>query len=91
MVSASLVDLLGKSVLILLRDGRKLIGDLLSFDQYSNIVVSNTAERKVIGGKYFDEPLGLYVIRGENVVLIGDQVRQRCGSFARWRSHPGAL
>lgn len=48
-----------------------------SFDQYSNIVLSNTSERKVLGSSYYDEPLGLYVIRGENVVLLGDQVRER--------------
>ena len=48
-----------------------------SFDQYSNIVLSNTSERKVLGSSYYDEPLGLYVIRGENVVLLGDQVRHR--------------
>ena len=72
-----MVDLLGKQILVLLRDGRSLIGELLSFDQYSNIVVSNASERKVLGNVYYDEPLGLYVIRGENVVLLGDQQPSR--------------
>jgi len=45
-----------------------------SFDQYSNIVVSNAVERKVIGSVYYDDPIGLHIIRGENVVLLGDQV-----------------
>ncbi|KAF5184541.1 Sm-like protein lsm1b [Thalictrum thalictroides] len=38
-----------EKLLVLLRDGRKLMGILRSFDQF-----------------------GLYVIRGENVVLIGE-------------------
>ena len=54
-----------------------------SFDQYSNIVLSNTSERKVLGSSYYDEPLGLYVIRGENIVLLGDQVRQDEGETGR--------
>jgi len=86
-VSASLVDLLGKQTLVLLRDGRKLIGELLSFDQYSNIVLSGTVERKYVAASaepnapmhYFDAPLGLYIIRGENVVLLGDQSAARAG------------
>jgi len=33
-VSASLVDMLGKQILVLLRDGRKIIGELLSEHTY---------------------------------------------------------
>lgn len=65
-----------------LRDGRKILGELLSFDQYSNIVVNGARERKMIGLNYYDESLGLYIIRGENVVLIGDQHPSRLSKYS---------
>lgn len=38
----------------------------------ANIVLEGACERVIAG--YTDIPLGLYVIRGEHVVLIGDLV-----------------
>ncbi|KAI3777923.1 hypothetical protein L1987_47726 [Smallanthus sonchifolius] len=57
---------LDKKLLVLLRDGRKLLGILRSFDQFG------AYERVIVSDLYCDIPLGLYVIRGENVVLIGE-------------------
>ncbi|KAF5956460.1 hypothetical protein HYC85_003685 [Camellia sinensis] len=62
----------GKKLLVLLRDGRKLLGILRSFDQFANVVLEGACERVIVGDLYSDIPLGLYVIRGENVVLIGE-------------------
>ncbi|MBA0836505.1 hypothetical protein Goarm_008715, partial [Gossypium armourianum] len=59
-------------LLVLLRDGRKLMGTLRSFDQFANAVLEGACERVIVGDLYCDIPLGLYVIRGENVVLIGE-------------------
>ncbi|KAL3618204.1 Sm-like protein lsm1b [Castilleja foliolosa] len=59
-------------LLVLLRDGRKLMGMLRSFDQFANAVLESACERVIVGDLYCDIPLGLYVIRGENVVLIGE-------------------
>mmetsp|Transcript_25516 Transcript_25516/g.78514 ORF Transcript_25516/g.78514 Transcript_25516/m.78514 type:complete len:126 (-) Transcript_25516:44-421(-) len=74
---ASLVDQLDKKVLILLRDGRHLVGIMRSFDQFSNVVLEETFERRVVvsesgGAHYGDIPLGLYVVRGDAVVLLGE-------------------
>ena len=55
-----------------LRDGRKIIGFLRSFDQFANLVLDTTIERIVVGSLYAEVPLGLYVVRGENVVLLGE-------------------
>ncbi|KAK4790966.1 hypothetical protein SAY86_031379 [Trapa natans] len=41
-------------------------------DSESNAVIEGACERVIVGGSYCDIPLGLYVIRGENVVLIGE-------------------
>ncbi|XP_016496756.1 sm-like protein LSM1B isoform X4 [Nicotiana tabacum] len=74
--SSSLASYLDRKILILLRDGRKLLGTLRSFDQYANIVLEGTSERVMVGNLYCDIPLGLYVIRGENVVLIGERAEK---------------
>jgi len=68
---AALVEELDKKQLILLRDGRKYIGFLRSFDQFANLVLEDAYERIIVGEQYGDIPLGLYIIRGENVVLLG--------------------
>ncbi|KAK6941272.1 LSM domain, eukaryotic/archaea-type [Dillenia turbinata] len=70
--STSLATYLDKKLLVLLRDGRKLLGILRSFDQFANVVLEGACERVIVGDLYCDIRLGLYVIRGENVVLIGE-------------------
>ncbi|KAL0719495.1 hypothetical protein Bca4012_068819 [Brassica carinata] len=47
------------------------MGTLCSFDQFANAVLEGAWERVIVGEQYCDIPLGLYVIRGENVVLVG--------------------
>ena len=49
-----------------------IVGTLRSFDQFANIVLENAVERMIVGTHYSDVPLGLYIVRGENVVLMGD-------------------
>jgi hypothetical protein len=41
----------------------------------ANVVLEQAIERIMVGELYCDLPLGLYIIRGENVVLIGELVR----------------
>ncbi|KAL9251463.1 Sm-like protein [Drosera capensis] len=71
-LSTSLATYLDRKLLILLRDGRKIFGILRSFDQFANVVLEAAFERVIVGVNYCDIPLGLYIIRGENVVLIGE-------------------
>mmetsp|Transcript_2331 Transcript_2331/g.3578 ORF Transcript_2331/g.3578 Transcript_2331/m.3578 type:complete len:221 (+) Transcript_2331:208-870(+) len=78
--SASLVEQLDRRIMIVLRDGRHLVGVLRSFDQFSNMVLEDTSERRVLhlkkGGDticyYTDIQLGLYLIRGDSMVLLGE-------------------
>lgn len=70
--ATSLADNLDKKLLVILRDGRKLIGILRSFDHFANVVLEKAVERIIVGELFCDRPLGLYIIRGENVVLIGE-------------------
>jgi len=70
--TASLAEELDKRMLVQLRDGRKIIGLLRSFDQFANVVLEEAVERIIYEKQFADVPLGLYVIRGENVVLLGE-------------------
>lgn len=73
--------------MVMLRDGRTLIAYLRSLDQFGrkdkfspdrvlfiigNLVLHQAFERICVGRQYADIPRGLFVIRGENVLLIGE-------------------
>ena len=60
--------------MVLLRDGRTLIGYLRSVDQFANLVLHRTIERIHVGKQYGDIPRGVFIVRGENVVLLGEIV-----------------
>ncbi|KAL8567968.1 SM-like, degradation of cytoplasmic mRNAs and positively regulates transcription initiation [Nucella lapillus] len=70
--TASLVEEIDKKLLVVLRDGRTLIGYLRSIDQFANLVLHRTIERIHVGKKYGDIPRGIFIVRGENVVLLGE-------------------
>ncbi|KAF8591876.1 Sm-like ribonucleoprotein [Ramaria rubella] len=70
--SGSLVDCVDKKMLVVLRDGRKLLGVLRSYDQFANLVLEDTVERVHHGAAYAEVRQGVFLIRGENVVLLGE-------------------
>ncbi|KAI8378024.1 uncharacterized protein BYT42DRAFT_572461 [Radiomyces spectabilis] len=78
--STGLIDSVDKKLMVVLRDGRKLIGILRSFDQFANLVLQDTIERIYVGNCYGDIPRGIFLIRGENVVLLGeiDAEKEEC-------------
>lgn len=72
-----------EKLMVVLRDGRKLIGVLRSWDQFANIVLQQTTERIFAPradnhdaqqpyGYYADIPHGIFLVRGENVLLLGE-------------------
>lgn len=70
--TASLLEELDKRLLVVLRDGRTLIGYLRSVDQFANLVLHRCIERIHVGREYGDIQRGVFVVRGENVVLLGE-------------------
>ncbi|KAI8925121.1 mRNA decapping complex subunit [Entophlyctis helioformis] len=70
--SASLVDCVDKRLLVTLRDGRHLFGWLRTYDQFANLVLHDTVERTFVNGTYGDVFRGIFLVRGENVVLLGE-------------------
>ncbi|KAK3902954.1 hypothetical protein C8A05DRAFT_15048 [Staphylotrichum tortipilum] len=79
--AAQLLDLTDKKLMLALRDGRKLVGILRSWDQFANLVLQSTRERIFVPpgtapnqtrGLYADVDRGLFLVRGENVLLLGE-------------------
>ncbi|KAE8349507.1 hypothetical protein BDV28DRAFT_141074 [Aspergillus coremiiformis] len=70
--AAQLLDLTDKKLVLVLRDGRKLIGVLRSWDQFANLVLQDTIERIYSGNLYAEIPRGIFLVRGENVLLLGE-------------------
>ena len=62
-------------MLVITVDGRTLVGTLLTHDQVTNIVLSDTIER-IIRPTDDPEPSsetshGLYLVRGDNITMLG--------------------
>uniref|UniRef100_A0A914E0R7 U6 snRNA-associated Sm-like protein LSm1 n=1 Tax=Acrobeloides nanus TaxID=290746 RepID=A0A914E0R7_9BILA len=74
----SLLEQIDKKLMVMLRDGKTLIGYLRTIDQFANLVLHETLERIHVDKFYGDIPRGIFLIRGENVVLAGevDETRQ---------------
>ncbi|KAK3387037.1 hypothetical protein B0H63DRAFT_146889 [Podospora didyma] len=78
--AAQLLDLTDKKLMVALRDGRKLVGILRSWDQFANLVLQSTKERIFVPpgsgpngrGLYADVDQGIFLVRGENVLLLGE-------------------
>eukprot|EP01100_Stratorugosa_tubuloviscum_P013880 TRINITY_DN714_c0_g1_i2.p1 TRINITY_DN714_c0_g1~~TRINITY_DN714_c0_g1_i2.p1 ORF type:complete len:131 (-),score=54.41 TRINITY_DN714_c0_g1_i2:374-766(-) len=70
--AASLIHEVDKKVLFVFRDGRVFYGILRSFDQFANLVIESCCERIIIDNCYADYDLGTLIVRGENIVLIGE-------------------
>ena len=74
--AASLLEHLDSELLLVLRDGRNIVGKLRSFDQYMNLALHDTVERIIFENKYCDVPLGLFLVRGDSIVLLGEVDRE---------------
>ncbi|POS84436.1 hypothetical protein EPUL_002296, partial [Erysiphe pulchra] len=83
--ASQLLDMTDKKLMVALRDGRKLIGTLRSWDQFANLVLQSTVERVFVPpsissasetvlrpGLFADIPRGVFLVRGENVLLLGE-------------------
>lgn len=62
---------LDKNVVVQMYDGQLLYGVLRSFDQFNNITLENCLLRVFKNQMYYQKPLGLQMIRGENIIFFG--------------------
>lgn len=82
--AAAIVGSVDRKIFVLLRDGRNLFGILRTFDQFANLVLQDTIERIYLPediesydghshpSKYGEVYRGVFMIRGENVVMLGE-------------------
>lgn len=57
---------------VITNDGRNIVGTLRGFDQAINLVLEDCHERVYSGTGVERVPLGLYLVRGDNVALVGE-------------------
>lgn len=71
----SLNQYMNKKIMVITVDGRTLTGTLISCDQVTNMVMKDTIERVIRPADdpepSVEQPHGLYMIRGDNVVVAG--------------------
>ncbi|KAM3161645.1 U6 snRNA-associated Sm-like protein LSm1 [Lachancea thermotolerans] len=72
--TAAIVGSVDRKIFVLLRDGRMLFGILRTFDQYANLILQHCVERIYITeeNKYAECGRGVFMVRGENVVMLGE-------------------
>ncbi|CEQ42447.1 SPOSA6832_04251, partial [Sporobolomyces salmonicolor] len=65
-------DSKGQRVLVITQDGRTIVGELQGFDQTTNVILASSTERVYSLEEGVEEvPLGVYIVRGDNISLIG--------------------
>ncbi|XP_006463389.1 hypothetical protein AGABI2DRAFT_194226 [Agaricus bisporus var. bisporus H97] len=70
---SSLQGYVDRRVLLVLQDGRAIVGVMAGFDQRSNIVLSDCKERVFSMDEGVEEiALGLYLVKGDMISLIGE-------------------
>eukprot|EP01127_Copromyxa_protea_P005316 TRINITY_DN15260_c0_g1_i1.p1 TRINITY_DN15260_c0_g1~~TRINITY_DN15260_c0_g1_i1.p1 ORF type:complete len:132 (+),score=25.53 TRINITY_DN15260_c0_g1_i1:41-436(+) len=88
--TVSLIEEVDKKIMVVLRDGRNIVGTMRSFDQYANVVLEDTVERIFVGNKYCEKHLGVFIIRGENVELLSeiDLPKETTVKAEKWEALP---
>jgi U6 snRNA-associated Sm-like protein LSm8 len=62
-----------EKVCVLTCDGRFLVGQLMGHDQVQNLILNEAMELLYSKEESVEQvPLGLYVIRGDNVAVVGE-------------------
>mmetsp|Transcript_37306 Transcript_37306/g.75579 ORF Transcript_37306/g.75579 Transcript_37306/m.75579 type:complete len:100 (+) Transcript_37306:129-428(+) len=75
-----LQGLIGLPVSIITNDGRNIVGTLRGLDQKLNVILEDCHERlfsKDAGVE--QDQLGLYIVRGDNMALVGEVDEQLDG------------
>lgn len=52
----------------------RVVAKLTTIFVPANLLLQDTIERIHVGGKYGDIPRGIFLVRGENMVLVGEIV-----------------
>ncbi|KAF7626087.1 U6 snRNA-associated Sm-like protein LSm8 [Meloidogyne graminicola] len=64
---------INKTISVITGDGRNIVGLMRGFDQTVNIVLEDSHERVYsLDTGVAQIPLGLYIVRGDNVAVVGE-------------------
>lgn len=70
---ALLADYVNRRVTVITNDGRNIVGIMRGFDQVCNVILEQSLERLFMKDNPVQiVPLGLYIIRGDNIAIVGD-------------------
>lgn len=72
-MASALEQYVNHTVSIITSDGRNIVGTLKGFDQTVNLILDESHERVYSSSMGVEQiVLGLYIIRGDNVAVIGE-------------------
>ncbi|CAI4223492.1 unnamed protein product [Auanema sp. JU1783] len=72
-MTSSLDSFMNRVISVITGDGRNIVGVLKGFDQLINLVLEDAHERSYSETQGVEQiPLGLYIIRGDNVAVVGE-------------------
>ena len=72
-MAAMLEGYVDKVVQIVTNDGRNIVGTLRGYDQVTNVILEECHERVYsLDAGVEQVVLGLYIIRGDNIAIIGE-------------------
>ncbi|XP_065909353.1 U6 snRNA-associated Sm-like protein LSm8 [Dysidea avara] len=73
MAQAGLESYVNHTVSVVTSDGRVIVGILKGCDQTVNLILENSHERVYSSSAGVEKvPLGLYIIRGDNIAVVGE-------------------
>lgn len=71
-MASGLEGYINHTVTVLTSEGRIIVGTLKGFDQTVNLILDDSHERVYSSTGVEQVTLGLYIVRGDNVALIGE-------------------
>lgn len=72
-MTSTLESYVNHTVSVITADGRNIVGALKGFDQAVNVILDESHERVYSTAQGVEQVvLGLYIIRGDNVAVIGE-------------------
>ncbi|KAE9418516.1 hypothetical protein Angca_003438, partial [Angiostrongylus cantonensis] len=72
-MTSTLDTFMNRVISVVTGDGRNIIGMMKGFDQLVNVVLEDSHERVYCETQGVEQiPLGLYIIRGDNIAVIGE-------------------
>ena len=84
MSAPTLTSMMDARVSVITNDGRHIVGTLRGFDQVTNVILEDCAERVYSSESGVEEaPLGVYMIRGDNVCVNARRRRRGGEGFER--------